>query len=172
VDGRRRETANAPAAGVQTEWIAPLVGGDYFGMMPGVFDEASISIEVCMFHIALGNPGHPTFQLLDRLAAAAARGVAVRVLLDRDRPTDPYNSTIVNRQAKEYLEANGVPVRFDIEERLLHSKFVVVDRATVFVGSHNWSTGSFFEFDDVTVAIASSPLAQQFVDRFDVLWQP
>ncbi len=78
---------------------------------------------------------------------------------------------MVNTRAKNFLAANGVPVKFDSEERLLHSKFVVVDGQTVVVGSHNWSIGSFFEFDDVSLAIASATLAQEFTGRFDLLWQ-
>lgn len=171
VDRRRRKAASAPSAGVPADWVSPLVGDEYHRVMSQLFDKATTSIEVCMFHAAMGTDDHPSSQLLKRLVAAAERGVAVRVLLDQDRPTDPYNSTVVNRRAKEYLEANEVPVKFDAEDRLLHSKFVVVDGQTVVIGSHNWSIGSFFQFDDVSLAIASPGLAQEFASRFDSLWQ-
>ena len=95
----------------------------------------------------------------------------MRVLLDRDRPTDIYNSSIINSRAKKFLEMNQVPVKFDLEDRLLHSKFIVADRKTIVIGSHNWSSGSFFEFDDVSLAIPSPILAQEYVIRFDNLWQ-
>jgi len=171
VDGRRRNAVTVPVDGVPATWLSPLVGEEYHTSLFTLFDRAATSIEVCMFHIALGTADHPSSQLLDRLVAAVARGVGVRVLLDQDRPTDPYNSTVVNTRAKNFLAANGVPVKFDSEDRLLHSKFVVVDGQTVVVGNHNWAIGSFFEFDDVSLAIASSTLAQEFSNRFDLLWQ-
>lgn len=171
VDRRRRSALSVSPAGVSSDWISPLVGEEYYNAMFQLFDEAVASIEVCMFHIALGDESHPSFQLLGRLVAAVQRGVNVRVLLDCDRPTDPYNSTVVNRHAKEFLETNAVPVKFDPEDRLLHSKFVVLDKRSVVIGSHNWSVGSFFDFDDLSLAIVSPALAQEFVNRFDLLWQ-
>lgn len=171
VDSRPRREATTPSVGVAANWLSPLVNDEYHLALAQLFDKAASSIEVCMFHAAVGTDDHPSTQLLNRLVAASAKGVVVRVILDQDRPTDPYNSTVINRRAKEFLEANGVPVKFDKEDRLLHSKFVVVDSKTVVIGSHNWSVGSFFEFDDVSLAIASAAVAQEFVGRFDSLWQ-
>jgi phosphatidylserine/phosphatidylglycerophosphate/cardiolipin synthase-like enzyme len=94
----------------------------------------------------------------------------VRVLLDADRPTDPYMSTIINTDAREYLEAAGIDCRLDATDRLLHSKFVVVDGAIVVLGSHNWSAGSYFHFDDMSLLVRSSELAAQLTTRFAALW--
>jgi phosphatidylserine/phosphatidylglycerophosphate/cardiolipin synthase-like enzyme len=109
--------------------------------------------------------------LLDKLVAAKDRGVSVRVILDRDRPTDPYRSTVINSPAKEYLEAHGVPVRWDTEEHLLHSKFVLVDGAIAVIGSHNWSVGSYAEYDEVSLALASTSFVATLLSRFDALWE-
>lgn len=169
-DRRRVADAAALPSGDAVEWMAPLVDQEYHEALSTLLDEASGSISVCMFHIAAGNPTHPSVMLLEQLIAAHGRGVDVRVLLDRDREEDPYNSEVVNRGAIERLADQGVPVRTDAADRLLHSKFLVLDGSLVIVGSHNWSIGSFFEFDDVSVAIRSPDVAASFAARFEGLW--
>ncbi len=113
---------------------------------------------------------HPTRSLLDELIAAKGRGVTVRVLMDADRPSDPYLSTVINANAKEYLSAAGISLRLDPVGTLLHSKFIVIDQTRAIIGSHNWSAGSYFQFDDLSVVISSQSLATTQLDRFEVLW--
>jgi phosphatidylserine/phosphatidylglycerophosphate/cardiolipin synthase-like enzyme len=84
--------------------------------------------------------------------------------------SDPYRSTIVNSPARTYLSGNGVACRFDVSDALLHSKFLLIDGARAVVGSHNWSAGSYFQFDDVTLVVASAPLVTAMKARFDTLW--
>jgi hypothetical protein len=151
------------------EWIGILLRKEYFQILPELMLTALTSIEVCMFHIAFPTAKHPTRKLLDALIAARARGVTVRVFLDQDRPTDPYRSTIINAPAIEFLKANGVSVKSDRAERLTHSKFIVIDSRLVIIGSHNWSAGSYFLFDDLSLAIASPALGIELRSRFDAL---
>lgn len=71
----------------------------------------------------------------------------------------------------QYLPANGVAVRVDRPNRLLHSKLIIVDGRRTISGSHNWSAGSFFTFDDLSVAVESAEVAQDARMRFDTLWR-
>jgi phosphatidylserine/phosphatidylglycerophosphate/cardiolipin synthase-like enzyme len=96
--------------------------------------------------------------------------VAVRVLTDSDRVEDPYLSTVINGPAIAVLRGAGVPVRVDTPEALLHSKFLVIDDDLAVVGSHNWSAGSYFTFDDLSLALRSAALAAELAARFDGLW--
>lgn len=150
--------------------VGILDGNAYHEFLPGILGSAQSSIRVAMFHAALPGPQHPTRALLDALIDAHGRGVDVRVLLDSDRSTDPYLSTVINSAAKRYLEEAGVACRFDDEAHLLHSKYVVVDAEVAVVGSHNWSAGSYFRFDDVSIVVRSNSFAGELVARFDRLW--
>jgi cardiolipin synthase len=123
-----------------------------------------------MFHIALPRRDHPTLRLLDALIAAADRGLRVRVLVDRDRAADPYKSTVINAAAVNYLLDGGVTVRVDAARKLLHSKFLVIDDERTIIGSHNWSAGSYFGFDDFSVEVVSARFAAQARRRFATLW--
>lgn len=159
----------APAASVADE-VVVLFGSSYFSELQRIFGAATSRIDVCMFHVVLPQPGHPTAQLLHALIDAHSRGVAVRVLLDSDRPTDPYLSTVINTPAATHLAAHGVAVRMDPAHTLLHSKFVLVDDQLTLVGSHNWSAGSYFHFDDLTLAVRSTLTCAAMRGRFDQLW--
>jgi len=148
-----------------------LAGRRYYYYVRDALRAAERSIDVMMFHIAMPRHEHPTRQLLDALVQAHRRGVRVRVLVDRDRRDDPYRSQVINAAAVQYLLANGIAVRVDRPDRLLHSKLIVVDGSQTIAGSHNWSAGSFFMFDDLSVAVHSAEVAQEARKRFDTLWR-
>lgn len=151
-------------------FVGVLEGTAYYERLPEYLRAATASIKVAMFHAAFPGPNHPTKLLLDELIAARARGVDVRVVLDRDRETDPYMSTVINTKAKRYLEDHGVECRFDKADVLLHSKYVILDEKLCVLGSHNWSAGSFSEFDDMSFVVQSIEIAAALVTRFEQLW--
>ena len=149
-------------------WAGVLSGDAYALAVARLLKDATQTVDLCMFHIALGVE---TKALVEALIDAAARGVVVRVLVDRDRRDDPYRSTLINSRARKALEAGGVKVRQDPANVLLHSKFMVVDSALVVLGSHNWSAGSLSGYDDTSVVLQSSDLAAVLTLRFDALWR-
>lgn len=166
----RQDDPPPPQAAQRAQWVSVLAGSDYVAQLPALLAAAAQRIEVLMFHAALAGAGHPTRTLLQTLVAAQARGVAVRVLLDQDRDEDPYHSTVINSGAARLLRDGGVAVRMDSRERLLHSKALVIDDGLLVLGSHNWSAGSYFGFDDLSLALRAPALALQFRQRFDGLW--
>ena len=159
-----------PAASGTPATVGLLADGAYYQRLPGLLLAAERSIAIALFHAALPTPRHPTRKLLDALVEMHSRGVAVRVLLDRDRPQDPYRSTAINQAAADFLRAAGVPCRSDAADRLLHSKLVLIDERLAIVGSHNWSAGSYFAMDDLSLVVGSEAVAAQALVRFEALW--
>lgn len=150
--------------------VTLLSAGDYYKTLPALLSKATRTICVCMFHIALPAPDHPTRKLLRRLVAAQKRGVSVRVLLDYDRKRDPYLSRVINEAAVDYLGDRNVQCRYDKPSKLLHSKFITIDRNVTVIGSHNWSAGSYFRYGDVSVAIESGTYTEHMNRRFRTMW--
>ena len=148
-----------------------LPGKRYYYHVKAAIAEAGERVDVAMFHIAMPGSTHPTRRLLDALAAAHDRGVRVRVLVDRDRAADPYNSTVINAAAVNFLLDAGVKVHVDAARKLLHSKFLVIDADRTIIGSHNWSAGSYFGFDDLSVDVTSTAFARVMRQRFEDLWR-
>lgn len=159
-----------PPVGKFTCPVGILRNTEYYYRIIEFLEEAKESIIICMFHIALPGEKHPTQKLLNAVATASRAGVDVKVLLDRDRDSDLYQSTVINTAAKSFFDANGVACRYDSAERLLHSKFIIIDDNISIVGSHNWSAGSYFQFDDLSLVHYSNEYTHVLKKRFDELW--
>ncbi len=162
--------ANRATAPVSRGRIGVLADGAYYPHVAGLLETARERVDVCMFYIALPTADHPTHRLLEALTRRVAAGCAVRVLVDQDRKDDPYRSRVINAKAVEYLLSHGVEVKGDPTEKLLHSKFVVIDGATVVIGSHNWTAGSFFRYADLSTVISGPEACGPWRTRFDELW--
>jgi phosphatidylserine/phosphatidylglycerophosphate/cardiolipin synthase-like enzyme len=102
--------------------------------------------------------------VLDQLAAAARRGVRLRVLLD---PTQPQNADTLAR-----LRAAGATVRFYAQagDELLHAKLGIFDGSTVLFGSCNWSRSGFTRNHELDLLVRDGSLARVFLARVEQDW--
>jgi phosphatidylserine/phosphatidylglycerophosphate/cardiolipin synthase-like enzyme len=105
------------------------------------------------------------------LTAAAARGVAVRILYNVDHvnplpvppPPEPDVALITSLGVPSKAVA-GVP-------DLMHHKFVVRDGESVWTGSTNWTDDSWSRQENVIVSLDSPELATAFTLDFEELWR-
>ncbi len=150
-------------------WAGLVSGSAYLDVALGLLHSARREASVVMFFMTY-RPGrtHPANALVEELAAARRRGCEVRVILDLDRPTDPYGSRHINRAAYRYLRSQGVNVAWDSPEWVTHAKLVVVDGRDVLCGSHNWTAGSLRLYDDQSLLVRSEALATSLTARW---WQ-
>jgi phosphatidylserine/phosphatidylglycerophosphate/cardiolipin synthase-like enzyme len=148
--------------------IRLLPNSRYFSSVTTSIDRAAQSLDLVMFYVSAPKKSKSQSRsraLVDRLVAAAGRGVGVRVVLDKDRVTDIYGSRVINKGAYESLKAAGVDVAFDSVRRVTHSKLLIVDGRTVFIGSHNWTDSSLRRLEEISVAIRSDALATFYRHR-------
>jgi phosphatidylserine/phosphatidylglycerophosphate/cardiolipin synthase-like enzyme len=177
VAGHKRDDLEPGALGsaralpLRASEVHLLTDRSYYETLLRLAGAAETAIDVCMFYIAVGGDDHPTRRLIDILGQRVAAGCRVRALVDHDRDDDPYDSRIVNSKAERLLSERGIAVRHDQADTLLHSKFVVIDRKWLLIGSHNWTAGSFMTYDDVSLGIADAAIADEWTRRFDELWQ-
>lgn len=114
--------------------------------------------------------------LAGAVAEAKKRGLAVRVIVDRefDRAND-------NSKAR-FLESQGVAVRRisgmvsavppGREPGLMHQKFAVIDRRLVFTGSYNWTHSADNRNDENLLVFRNAgPLAEEYRIAFSRLWE-
>jgi phosphatidylserine/phosphatidylglycerophosphate/cardiolipin synthase-like enzyme len=105
------------------------------------------------------------------IRAAAARGVAVRVLYNVDHrnpiPVPPPPEPDV-----AMIESLGVPAKpiAGIPD-LMHHKYVVRDGAVVWTGSMNWTDDSWSRQENVILCVESNEVAEAFASDFDELWR-
>ena len=55
---------------VLVEDVTILYGSHYYERLIELLGNSIARVDICMFHIALPSPGHPTFRLLDAVKAA------------------------------------------------------------------------------------------------------
>jgi len=154
----------AAAQGNDKEALSPcsevllLINDDYYKILMRHIREAKKEILIAAYIFKTSpRPGMPG-TIVDALAAAAKRGVMVRVLLEKSNnkkdSLDEYNKITAQR-----LLRYNIPICFDSPKKTTHSKLVVIDGRYVFIGSHNLTTSGLSRNNEVSVCIDSPILA-------------
>ncbi|XP_028828338.1 mitochondrial cardiolipin hydrolase isoform X2 [Denticeps clupeoides] len=118
---------------------------------------ARVSVDVCMFAFA-----HP--QLRRALLLLRGRGLAVRVLCDRDYVK-------VNGSQIGLLRKQGVCVRHDVSAVVhMHHKFAVLDGRTLLTGSLNWTTNAVQNNAENVLVTDEPALVRPYRREFQRLW--
>jgi phosphatidylserine/phosphatidylglycerophosphate/cardiolipin synthase-like enzyme len=118
------------------------------------FDTAQRTIDVAIYEFDL-----PT--LSEALVRAAQRGVRVRVVTDSD--------SVVAETILDLLEA-GIPVVDDQRSALMHNKFAVLDGATVWTGSMNFTFNDAYRNNNNFIQLTSTRLAQNYTVEFEEMF--
>lgn len=102
-------------------------------------------------------------ELAGALVRAHRRGVRVRVLTEDDTTAEPGSD--ING-----LAADGLEIRRETGEGLMHHKFVVVDDRILATGSYNWTEkAARMNFDNLVV-VDDTRLVRPFADQFEKMW--
>jgi phosphatidylserine/phosphatidylglycerophosphate/cardiolipin synthase-like enzyme len=105
-------------------------------------------------------------ELAEALYAAKARGVRIRVLVDRER-AEAGGSGIRG------LRLNGITVRSlgVPEQSLMHHKFAVFDERLVATGSYNWTNSAEHANYENLVVLEEPAVVARFQQEFRRLWR-
>jgi phosphatidylserine/phosphatidylglycerophosphate/cardiolipin synthase-like enzyme len=143
----------------------PAGHGAYLRSAERLIAGAQQRIRLTLFVARLDDDG-PVLLLCQALAAAAARGVEVRVMLDagKDRLTGEDDR---NRAAVAWFTARGVRVDRDEPDVTSHGKVLVVDGRQVLMGSHNWTRSALTLNREATVQLDDPVLAAQVESWLD-----
>ncbi len=143
--------------------VQTVINRQYFSAVLALFQTATQRIHVVMYGINYSPKyaGSKVNQLVEALAAAAERGVAVSVTMD----LSDYNHTLnnVNRAAKDYLMQAGVTVFDDPLKTTTHAKVIVADDAVV-IGSVNWGRDALEKRNEAAVLVRDRSVADFFAD--------
>lgn len=109
------------------------------------------------------SPTRPDKESARALAAAAGRGVMVKVLLDRSNRKD-------ERSAKSILLDQKIPLRFDAPNGIAHNKIMIIDAAKVISGSYNFSAAAYKRNTENLLIIHNAPLAKDYIQNWQGRW--
>lgn len=138
----------------------------------GFLEAAQHTLEIAIYDLDLR--GEAQARLAQALGAAAARGVAIRLLYNVDfrnpipvPPPPRPNLDFIAALPVQSRAISGVPA-------LMHHKFVVRDfgapAASVWTGSTNWTSDSWTREENVIVQLPEASLAASFRQDFEQLW--
>jgi phosphatidylserine/phosphatidylglycerophosphate/cardiolipin synthase-like enzyme len=104
----------------------------------------------------------------DALIAARQRGVDVRWVTDDEHGLEADEDPGHGQFAM--LQDSGIEVRSDERSALMHNKFWIFDRQTVWTGSTNITESGVFKQNNNALVIHSPQLAEIYEAEFDEMW--
>jgi phosphatidylserine/phosphatidylglycerophosphate/cardiolipin synthase-like enzyme len=151
--------------------LDPPGGGLHARLVPDMIRQAARSVRVIIYRLGYypAYSDSPSNRIVEALAAAAARGVEVQVLIEGGE--DFADLAQDNRVSAAYLASWGVAVRFDLPGTTLHAKCLIVDGQDVLITSANWSYHSLVRNVEAGIAVLGAPeLAVPLERMFAALW--
>lgn len=103
-------------------------------------------------------------EIAQALLGAKRRGIDVRVVVDKSQRGERY--TAVN-----FLANQGVPVRINSRYAIQHSKYIIVDGASVQTGSFNFTASARDRNSENVLILRAMPaIASQYEANWAGLW--
>jgi phosphatidylserine/phosphatidylglycerophosphate/cardiolipin synthase-like enzyme len=113
-------------------------------------------------------------QLVAALRERANAGVRIRFCFDGDKPAEPNvaaGQDPAPAGTSAFVQSLGYPWKRIAGMKLMHSKFVVRDRASVWTGSTNMTDDAFTLMENNVVVLDSAALAASYAENFEQLWE-
>jgi len=96
---------------------------------------------------------------------AHERGVRVRIVTDDEHGLEDDDSTLVE------LELAGVPIVDDDRSALMHNKFMLMDGATVWMGSMNYTVNGVYRNNNNVLVLRSVRAVEAYQAEFDEMFE-
>lgn len=133
--------------------------------------QSSIVIQVMDYSVQNGSE-KSTWNVLDQaIRTSAGRGVKVQLLVDdktRKNVTALAGMKNVTVRTAKIPECSCGHIDY---ARLIHSKYLIADGKTAWIGTENWSRGYFFESRNVGVIVTDTTVVSQVSQIFEKIWR-
>lgn len=171
----------SPSFGLPADDIIPMVDGEYYSQVHQSLTAAKRSI-FCVMYIADIKPKYAQgleYKLVYDLIHAHKRGVTVTVIFDQnimfwEKGKKGKKIERKSHEAYELLIKNGVPVYYDSDDCVTHSKIVIIDDYITILGSTNWTFSALKKNHETSVLIKSRSVADAFLKQLKTIpkYQP
>jgi phosphatidylserine/phosphatidylglycerophosphate/cardiolipin synthase-like enzyme len=113
-------------------------------------------------------------QLASALRERADAGVQIRFCYDGDKPPQPNvaaGQDPAPAGTGAFVQSLGYPWRRIAGMKLMHSKFILRDRQSIWTGSTNMTDDAFTLMENNILEIDSSALANYYAQDFEQIWE-
>jgi len=140
--------------------IRVLEDSVYYDTLLNFIRHAENRVDITLFVFkTTASPKNRPSRLIEALAQAKKRGIAVTVLLEASNYDEKLSKE--NQKTAKLLQKHGINVRFDNPRTTTHSKLVIVDNRFCFVGSHNFTHAALAYNNELSLLVDSTALAQE-----------
>jgi phosphatidylserine/phosphatidylglycerophosphate/cardiolipin synthase-like enzyme len=133
---------------------------------------ANQSLDIAVYDMRFSEPLRA--QLIAALRERANAGVQIRFCFDGDKPAEPNvaaGQDPAPAGTSAFVQSLGYPWRRIAGMKLMHSKFIVRDRESVWTGSTNMTDDAFTLMENNVVVLESATLAASYAENFEQLWE-
>jgi phosphatidylserine/phosphatidylglycerophosphate/cardiolipin synthase-like enzyme len=133
---------------------------------------ATQTLDIAVYDMRFSEPLRA--QLASALRERAEAGVQIRFCYDGDKPVQPNvagGQDPAPAGTGAVVQSLGYPWRRIAGLKLMHSKFVVRDRRSVWTGSTNLTDDAFTLMENNILEIDSPALADSYAQDFEQLWE-
>lgn len=122
-----------------------------------------------------GKEGGKWLEIDNALRAAAKRGVKVKLLVADWNIRNPDYDALKDLDQVDNVEVKAATIPTHSSgvipyARVIHSKFMVVDGKTLWIGTSNWSRGYFYATRGIEIILKKPELANQAATLHQQLW--
>lgn len=112
-------------------------------------------------------------QIQQALSEAAKKNVHVRVIVPLcDKNFNPFhNVRYINEMALEKIDARVMPSPSTVDSPYMHSKMILVDGQSIYLGSVNFSNNSTKKARELGVIFSNEKVAKQISTEYEKDWQ-
>jgi len=137
--------------------------------------KASIKIALLDYSTSAYSEKKPWTEIDDALRAAAKRGVKVELLLSHWNTAKSEIGSIRSLAVVPGIEVKisfvpDLPSGHVPYSRVIHTKHMIVDGKTYWVGTSNWSRGYFYDTRDIEIVMNRPELARTGTKIFEAVW--
>src|ERR1700681_2272736 len=133
---------------------------------------AKQTVDLAVYDMRFSDPLRA--QLVSALRERAEAGVRIRFCYDGDKPPQPNvaaGQDPAPAGTGTFVQSLGYPWRRIAGMKLMHSKFIVRDRQSIWTGSANMTDDAFTLMENNILEIDSSALADYYAQDFEQLWE-
>lgn len=128
-------------------------------VLAAAIDAASDMLDIAAFELN-SDPIHAA------IARAADRGLRVRIVADDDHGLHDER----NPHLRDLLQ-RGIAVRDDSRSGLMHNKFAIIDRETVWTGSWNYTVNGTYRNNNNVLVLESADAVYAYQAEFDEMFE-
>ena len=155
-----------PAYAIRPGEILLLPDDSYYPTLLKYIEAAQerIDVAIYLFKISKSQKNRATV-IGNSLVRARQRGVPVSVTLELSDSNQSLNRQ--NLETANFLQGNGVKVRFENPEITTHAKLLVIDRRYSFLGSHNLTDSALHTNREMSLLIDNRQIAYQLMQYIE-----